>query len=187
VIADLETAGGLVHISDAETILRGEGREVSILAAQEEMTLTHARYSGGQNVAGPHIHHRHTDAFYVVEGELTFRVGCEAETVAVRSGGLVAVPPGVAHAFANGGGQAARWLTIHANDGGFGAFMRGVRDHVEVEWDIAAVPPDGGLPASTAIVSPRVEGEPPKPGEALGSVRAALRSLRRRVAAPRTP
>jgi hypothetical protein len=30
--------------------------------------------------------------------------------------------------------------------------MRGVRDGVEVEWDISAVPPDGGLPASEAIV-----------------------------------
>jgi hypothetical protein len=35
---------------------------------------------------------------------------------------------------------------------GFAAFMRGIRDGVEVEWDIAAVPADGGLPASEAIV-----------------------------------
>jgi hypothetical protein len=31
--------------------------------------------------------------------------------------------------------------------------MRGVRDGIEVEWDIAGVPADGGLPASAAIVS----------------------------------
>jgi hypothetical protein len=30
--------------------------------------------------------------------------------------------------------------------------MRGIRDGVEVEWDISAVPADGGLPASEAIV-----------------------------------
>jgi hypothetical protein len=30
--------------------------------------------------------------------------------------------------------------------------MRGLRDGVEVEWDISAVPPDGGLPARDAIV-----------------------------------
>ncbi len=46
----------------------------------------------------------------------------------------------------------ARWLTIHAHDGGFAAFMRGTRDGVEVEWDISTVPADGGLPASEAIV-----------------------------------
>jgi hypothetical protein len=31
--------------------------------------------------------------------------------------------------------------------------MRGTRDHAKVEWDIASVPADGGLPASEAIVS----------------------------------
>jgi hypothetical protein len=30
--------------------------------------------------------------------------------------------------------------------------MRGIRDGVEVEWDISAVPADGGLSASEAIV-----------------------------------
>jgi hypothetical protein len=31
----------------------------------------------------------------------------------------------------------ARWITIHAPDGGFAAFMRGIRDGIHVEWDIA--------------------------------------------------
>src|SRR5438093_13352342 len=66
--------------------------------------------------------------------------------------GLVAAPPEVAHSLRNDSNRPARWLTIHARDGGFVAFMRGIRDGVEVEWDIAAVPPDGGLPASDAIV-----------------------------------
>jgi len=47
------------------------------------------------------------------------------------------------------------WLTIHAPDGGFAAFMRGVRDGVDVEWDIAPVPARGGAPAAEAIVSHR--------------------------------
>ena len=51
------------------------------------------------------------------------------------------MPPGVAHSFRNDGDRPARWLTIHAHDGGFAAFMRGIRDGVEVEWDISAVPP----------------------------------------------
>ena len=70
----------------------------------------------------------------------------------MSSGGFVAVPPGVAHSFRNHSDRPARWLTIHAPDGGFAAFMRGVRDGVEVEWDISAVPADGGLPESEAIV-----------------------------------
>jgi hypothetical protein len=33
--------------------------------------------------------------------------------------------------------------------------MRGLRDDVQVEWDIAPVPADGGLPASDAIITLR--------------------------------
>jgi len=31
--------------------------------------------------------------------------------------------------------------------------MRGLGDGIEVEWDIAPVPADGGLPADHAIIS----------------------------------
>lgn len=173
-IADVDTGGVIVPIADGETILRREKREVSILVAREEVTVTHAQYSGGEQVAGPHVHHEHTDAFYVLEGELTFEVGREAETISVPSGGFVAAPPGVAHSFRNSGDRPARWLTIHAHDGGFGAFMRGVRDGVEIEWDIFAVPADGGLPASAAIFSPGVGSEPLGSGNRLCWLRCAL-------------
>jgi len=142
----------ILPITDGEMILRREQREISILAASEEVTITHARCLAGEQVAGPHVHHDHTDAFYVLEGELTFEIGREAKTITVSSGGFAAVPPEVAHSFRNDGDRAARWLTIHAPDGGFAAFMRGIRDGVEVEWDISAVPAGGGLPASEAIV-----------------------------------
>jgi hypothetical protein len=81
-----------------------------------------------------------------------FEIGPEAEPITVSAGGFVAAPPGVAHSFRVADSGPARWLTLHASDGGFAAFMRGLRDGVEVEWDIAAVPADGGLPASSAIV-----------------------------------
>jgi quercetin dioxygenase-like cupin family protein len=142
-----------VTTAEREVILDGDERAISILLAGENVTITEARCPAGQTVAGPHVHDRHTDAFYVIEGELTFKVGCESEAITVSPGGLVAVPPGVAHSFRNDGDHPARWLTIHAPDGGFAAFMRGVRDGVEVEWDIAAVPADGGAPARRATVS----------------------------------
>jgi uncharacterized RmlC-like cupin family protein len=88
----------------------------------------------------------------VLEGELTFEIGREAKTITVSSGGFVAAPPGVAHSLRNDSDGPSSWLTVHARDGGFAAFMRGIRDGVEVEWDISAVPLDGGLPASDAIV-----------------------------------
>ena len=137
----------------AEVVVRSEERDICILVARKGVTITHARYSAGEQVAGPHVHRKHTDAFYVLEGELTFEIGREAETITVSSGGFVAVPPGVAHALRNAGDRPARWLTIHAPDGGFAEFMRGLRDGIEVDWDFAAVSTDGGLPAGAAVVS----------------------------------
>jgi len=99
--ADLDTACVIVPIADGEAILRREKREISILAAREEVTTPHGRYSAGQQVAGLHVHHEHTDAFYVLEGELTFEIGRDAETITASSGGFVAAPPQVPHSFRN--------------------------------------------------------------------------------------
>jgi mannose-6-phosphate isomerase-like protein (cupin superfamily) len=121
--------------------------------ATEAVTITRARYSAPEQVAGPHVHREHTDAFYVLEGELTFHIGHERAPIAVSTGGFVAVPPGVAHSFRHDSDRPARWITIHAPDGGFASLIRGLRDGVEVEWDISAVPADGGLSASAAIVA----------------------------------
>jgi quercetin dioxygenase-like cupin family protein len=137
-----------------EQLVSSPSREARILVVRHDLTVIQARYAAGEPVAGPHIHHRHTDAFYVLEGELVFEVGREAETITVSPGGFLAAPPGLAHSFRVGAGRSARWLTIHGPDGGFAAFMRGLRDGVEVEWDIAPVPADGGLPATSAVISP---------------------------------
>jgi quercetin dioxygenase-like cupin family protein len=153
VIAGVDTSCATVPISGGEVILRSEKREISILVACDDLTITRARYAAGEPVTGPHIHHEHTDAFYVLEGDLTFEIGHERETVTISAGGFVAVPPGVAHSFRTVGDRPARWLTIHAHDGGFAAFMRGVRDGVQVKWDISPPPAGGGLSASEAIVS----------------------------------
>ena len=140
-----------VPIGKQESILRSASREIRLLVADEGLSLTYASRAAGERVTDPHVH-RHTEAFYVLEGELTFEVGAERETITLGPGGFVAAPPGVAHSFRTTGGNPARWLIIHAGDGGFAAFMRGMRDGVKVEWDIAPVPPDGGLPADHAIV-----------------------------------
>ena len=129
------------------------GREAGLLHLDENFSLTCGARAGGERVTGRHVH-RHTEAFYVLEGALTFEVGAECETVTVGAGGFVAVPPGVAHAYGTAPGRPARWLILHAPDGGFVEFMRGRRDGLGVEWDMAPVPPDGGLPADRAIVSP---------------------------------
>ncbi len=147
------SGGGFVPIGEQEPILRGDRREISLLVAGEDLSITLASYASGGRVAGPHIHHQHTDAFYVLEGELTFEIGAEPETLTLGAGGFVAAPAGVAHSFRTANDQPTRWLTIHAGDRGFASFMRGIRDGAKTEWDIAPVPADGGLPVHHAIVS----------------------------------
>ena len=151
---NLETGGVIVPITGGEWLLCNAEREGSILLADKQITITHARYAAGQQVAGPHIHHQHTDAFYVLEGELTFEIGRETKTITVAAGGFLAAPPLVAHSFRTDGDRPARWLTIHAHDGGFAAFMRGLRDGTKIQWDISAVPADGGLPAPSGAACP---------------------------------
>ena len=148
-----------VPIGMQEPILRSDSREISLLVADASLSLTHATRAAGERVTDPHVH-RHTEAFYVLEGELTFEVGAEREAISIGAGGFLAAPPGMAHSFRTTGGHPARWLIIHAGDGGFAAFMRGVRDGIKVEWDIAPVPTGGGLPADQAIIG-RPMSEPP--------------------------
>ena len=146
-------ADHIVSAGGGELLIDSPARQGSIVIARDDLTITHARYAAGEDVAGRHIHHQHTDAFYILEGEVIFEIGPEAEPITVSAGGLVAAPPGLAHAFRVAESGPARWLTIHAPDGGFAAFMRGLRDGTRVEWDIAPVPADGGRPADQVVIS----------------------------------
>jgi mannose-6-phosphate isomerase-like protein (cupin superfamily) len=63
-----------------------------------------------------HEHAAEDDAFYILEGTMTFLLGDEA--VAAPPGTFVLVPPGVVHAFRNDGAAPVRMLNVHA-PGGF--------------------------------------------------------------------
>lgn len=130
----------------------GDNRRGGILVESESVSLTYGNRPGGERVTGPHVH-RHTEAFYVLEGELAFQFGAECETVTLGAGGFVAVPPGVAHSYGTAGDEPAHWLLIHAPEGGFAAFLRGLAEGAQIEWDLAPVPPDGGQSADHVIVS----------------------------------
>jgi quercetin dioxygenase-like cupin family protein len=68
-----------------------------------------------------HTHQRHTDAFYVLEGELEVATG-EDRTIRLGPGGFAAAPPGAIHAFAVP--DRARFLNIHAPGMSFAAYLR---------------------------------------------------------------
>ena len=62
-----------------------------------------------------HAHDVEDDAFYVLEGELTFVL--DAEEVVAGPGTFVLVPPGDVHTFANRSDRVARFVNIHAPAG----------------------------------------------------------------------
>jgi len=135
-----------------ETISDQPNRNVIILAEHEDATITWSRFSPGERGPDLHVHHEHTDAFYVLDGELTFELGPHSESQSVGPGGFVAVPPRVAHSFVNASRTDARWLNFHAPDTGFADFLRTLRAGTPGRWDSFDVPGDGGLPAGAALV-----------------------------------
>ena len=102
--------------------LESEDRVYLVKVARPEISLieydTGPTYSG----ASPHFHERHTDAFFLLEGELEFTLGRQKHLG--RAGTAVVVPPGNVHAFTSHGSGRARFLNIHAPDSGFADFLR---------------------------------------------------------------
>jgi quercetin dioxygenase-like cupin family protein len=137
---------------DGETIADAEHRAVVLISASDELTVTWSLYGAGQRGPGLHVHREHTDAFYVLTGDLTFEVGPAAERVRAPAGTFVAVPPNVVHTFVNDSSAAATWLNFHAPDKGFAAYLRAARDGIEAAWDSFDPPVDGGRPAAEVVV-----------------------------------
>jgi quercetin dioxygenase-like cupin family protein len=63
----------------------------------------------------PHIHRHHEEALYILEGELTVRVG--PRTITAPAGSFVVVPRGVVHQPSNPGPQPTRVLLIFSPAG----------------------------------------------------------------------
>ena len=64
-----------------------------------------------------HVHGDEDDAFYVLEGEMTFFFGDEDDEAIASPGTFVLVPPGVRHGFRNRGPGPVRMLNVHAPAG----------------------------------------------------------------------
>jgi mannose-6-phosphate isomerase-like protein (cupin superfamily) len=62
-----------------------------------------------------HVHAEEDDAFYILEGEMTFRFG--DQEASAPPGTFVLVPPGVRHGFRNEGSIPVRMLNVHAPAG----------------------------------------------------------------------
>jgi uncharacterized RmlC-like cupin family protein len=105
--------------------------------------------------AGPPLHHHDFDeAFYVLEGELTFRLGDELFTR--RAGELAFAPRGAPHTYANHSGAAARALIVCTPAGFERYFGRMIAERQGVdtpEWARQPIP-------DVTVVGPPIEPRP---------------------------
>lgn len=134
---------------EGETVNARPEHTVRILFAHDHLDVTWSRFGPAEPGVRPHVHREHADAFYVLEGELVFRVGPELRPVQAGAGTFVAVPPGVVHGFDNDGPRWTSFLNFHAPSGGFADYLRGAAPG----FDSFDPPADGGAPVETVVVS----------------------------------
>jgi mannose-6-phosphate isomerase-like protein (cupin superfamily) len=137
---------------EGELIGDAPDRRVEILSDHPSLHATWSRFGPGREGADLHVHRRHTDLFYVLEGELTIRLGVEDEPHAVKAGQLARVPPLVVHGFRNSSDADVVYLNLHAPGREFADYMRARRDGREFSYDQFDPPADGGRPANEAVI-----------------------------------
>jgi mannose-6-phosphate isomerase-like protein (cupin superfamily) len=126
------------------------GEHIVVKIERPEVSVNEVTRTGPFQGAAPHFHKEHVDVFYVLEGELEVLNGTEW----VRAGPetSVVVPPGIVHGFRGPGD--ARYLNIHAPDGGFIEYIRRITgDGVRVDWDSYDVDEPYG-PADAIVAGP---------------------------------
>jgi mannose-6-phosphate isomerase-like protein (cupin superfamily) len=137
----LRRTGGI----DGEKISERPDRRATLLLDADELTVTEFLHGPGERGAKPHVHHRHADAFLVVEGELTVAVG--SGRLRAPAGTLVVLPPDVVHGFDNDGAESALFYNFHMPASGFGDYLRGRNPG----FDQHDPPADGGADPASAV------------------------------------
>src|SRR6187551_3221237 len=135
---------------EGEVVGDSEERRVEILCDRDELHATWTRFGPYRDGASPHVHRRHSDLFYVLEGELTLLVGPDREGRVLPAGTLALAPPLVVHGFRNGSDAELRYLNFHAPGCGFADYLRGMA----ADFDSEDPPANGGRPAAEAVVVP---------------------------------
>lgn len=111
--------GELLDYQDGDTTLVLASGD----ATGDALTVVEHRLAPGTKGPPLHYHERLCDAFYVLEGTLTLRVGERTEEA--PAGSFACFPPGVVHTFSNPGDEPVRVLNLNA-PGGWDRVLRAV-------------------------------------------------------------
>ena len=79
----------LIEPGGGEVVGDSPERRVEILSDHDTVHATWTRYGPYREGADLHVHRRHSDLFYVLEGELTVRLGVEDRAVRAPAGSWV--------------------------------------------------------------------------------------------------
>jgi len=142
----------LVPPGEGEVIGDAPERRVEILTDDDALNATWSRFGPRRDGADLHVHRLHTDLFYVLQGELTVRLGLEGEASVVPAGMLARVPPLVVHGFRNGTDAELRYLNLHAPGRRFSDYLRAMRDGQTFSFDQYPAPADGVRSAADASI-----------------------------------
>jgi quercetin dioxygenase-like cupin family protein len=140
---------------DGEVVTDRPERTLRILVELDELIVTWFRYEPGEKGPDAHIHKHHTDAFYVLEGEIEVSLGPELQTVRATPGTFAGAPPNVVHTFRNASDDTAIFINLHVPSMGFGDHMRGRNP----AFDQHDPPADGGRPFADAVFTDPADAE----------------------------
>jgi thiamine-phosphate pyrophosphorylase len=168
--ADPETAARQLRaeLPSGRAVVTGPGETVRAILPQIE--VLEATIGPGETGARPHTHRVHVDVFYVLDGELEFRLG--DETVRVPAGSCVGAPQALVHGFRNPGDVPARYLNLHAP----GVWARGhLADEPPEHFDTFGT--DEGSPVARAVGNGPGDGDRLTKEHRLALVKAVLPEL----------
>ena len=150
-------------------IPRGEAGIVTLKAVSAETggTLSAYEFVTPPATAGPplHLHRSWDEAFYVLEGEMTFLI--DGQTRTAPAGSFVFVPRGILHTFWNESPAPARQLTVFT--------PAGIEAYFEAVTRIMAAGGDDTLEAATTLMEKHDMIVPPSTRQAYGTLTAPSR------------
>jgi quercetin dioxygenase-like cupin family protein len=141
----------VVEIGEGGLIFRGPKLSVTLLVDVEQLAAAAVSGAPGWGKTPPHVHVRHGEALYVLEGELELRLDDRAQRMGPETWAFV--PPGVVHTVEISGNTPARYLVFHTPGSGYGDYVRGdvagfdqrpAADYVSADPELAVVRRAGG-------------------------------------------
>jgi quercetin dioxygenase-like cupin family protein len=142
----------------------GEAGEVTLKAVGGETggTLAVYEFVTPPTTAGPplHLHRTWDEAFYVLEGEMTFLI--DGRTRTAPAGSFVFVPHGILHTFWNESAAPARQLTVFT--------PAGIEEYFEEATEALAAGGEEALEAAVALMEKHDMVVPRGTGPAYGAL-----------------